>query len=55
MRSQPQMLKGIVYEPNEATAETFLLPLEALPYSSQFSLIPCLKGSHVSLPHLLIA
>ena len=43
--------KGIRYEPNEATAEALLLPLEALPYSSQF---PCLKGSCVSLGHVLI-
>ena len=30
-----------------------MLPLETLLYSSSyFSLIPCLKGSHVSLPHV---
>ena len=48
---QPQTLNGICYE---ATVETFLLPLETLLYSYYFSLIPCLKGSHVSLPHVLI-
>ena len=34
VRAQSQTLKDIVYEPNEATAEAFLLPPEALPYSS---------------------
>ena len=52
--AQPQTLNGICYEPNEATVEAFFLPLETLLYSSYFSLTPCLKGSHVSLPHVLI-